>query len=210
MIFRAVIQSLGFAIPNIQKNNVFAGLDYQQELLKTIKAHIKKIKGSDAIGEERGRTIFEAGIDHNNFLSELQEYAASIDESNVEEIYKGNQQTRFNHLIEIRNNIGIYLPTFFFFPLRISIKQNTLPIFIGSVPKLYTELQEIGTMLKAQEKMKLNIEDRSFIAGEEDLEDYEANYEGMKHFWASFSFLIMDNLVKKSQQSKLPIILWSL
>lgn len=210
MIFRAIVQSLGFPIPDIPKSNAFAGIDYQQELLRVIKAHIKAIKGTEAIGDERGKTAFIAQIDHTHFLSELQEYAASVDESNIEEIYKGNQQTRFNHLVEIRNNIGIYLPVFFFFPLRISIKQNTMPIFIGSVPKLATELQEIGASLKPQEKMKLKLEGDSFVAGEEDLEDYEADYEGVKHFWSSFSFIIMDNLIQKSLQQKLPIIFWSL
>ncbi len=206
MSFRAIVQPLGTAIPDAPKNTV----EYQLELVKLIKNQLKQVKNSEYIGEEKGKTIFAAQIEHSSFLTELQEFAASIDETNIEEIYKGNQQTRFNHLIEIRNNVGIYLPVFFFFPMRIALRNDALPIFVGSTPKLYTELQELATSLKPQDKLELNITSDSFVAAEEDLEDYEATYEGMQHFWPIFSFVVLENLVKKSLQNKLPIILWSL
>ncbi len=210
MSFRAVVQSLGTPIANIPKNNVFASVEYQIELSKVIKNQLKVMKNNEYIGDEKGKCSFLAQVERDNLLGDLQEFAAITDSGNIEEIYRGTQQTRFNHLIEIRNNIGIYLPTFFFFPMRLAVKQNGMPIFIGSSLKLYTELQEINTSLKAQEKLQLSVSPDSFIAEEEDVEDYEASYEGLQQFWPSFSYIVLECLVKKSIQTKSPIILWSL
>ena len=119
MSFRAVVQPLGIAIPNVPKTNVFASVSYQLELLKVIKNQLRMLKNSEYVGEEKGKCTFSSQVERDSLLGELQEFAAGVDEGNIEEIYKGTQQTRFNHLIEIRNNIGIYLPTFFFFPLLV-------------------------------------------------------------------------------------------
>lgn len=210
MSFRAVVQPLGIPIAEVAKDNIFSLVAYQLELLKVIKSSLRSLKNMEYIGEERGKCIFTVRVERDNLLGELQDFAVITDEGNIEEVYKGNQQTRFNHLVEIRNNMGIYLPTFFFFPQRLAVKQNGMPIFVGSSIKLLSELQEINASLKAGENLSLNMGTDSFIATEEDVEDYEATYEGMPNFWGSFAYICLEALVKKSIQHKFPIILWSL
>ena len=180
----------------------------QRELVKSVKNEIKSCNGSSYIGQETGQCLSRIRIEKANFLSDLQEYAASVDKDSIEEIYKGNQQTRFNHLIEIRNNIGIYLPVFFFFPLRIAVKQSSLPVFVGSLDKLYQELQEINLHLNAYEEVSLGTIDDNFHASEEDLEDYEADNDGIQHFWPIFNYVVLEILVQKSLKAKLPLFVY--
>lgn len=206
MAFKAYIQPFGMSITT-NKNVFYSSIENQIELLKAIKLQMKNSTGSEYIGLERGKRILSVDIARSNFLTPLQEYAASIDEDNLEEIYKGSQQTRFNHLIEIHSNIGVYLPVFSFFPLHIAIKNTVLPIFVGSSQKLYTELQEIKQILKPQEHVKLDMIGDNFQAGEDDLEDFEANYEGIRHFWPIYSYLVLENLIKKSVEQKLPVFI---
>ncbi|NUM33841.1 MAG: hypothetical protein HUU50_04825 [Candidatus Brocadiae bacterium] len=208
MAFKAFIQPFGMPI-STNKSIFYSSIENQIELLKAIKMQMKNNTGNEYIGSEKGKRAFSVDIARSNFLTPLQEYAASIDQDNLEEIYKGSQQTRFNHLIEIHNNLGVYLPVFNFFPLHIAIKNTVLPIFVGSSQKLYSEIQEIKQMLKPQEQVKLEIAGESFQAGDEDLEDFEANYEGVRHFWPIYTCLIMENLIKKSLEQKLPIFILS-
>jgi hypothetical protein len=207
--FHAAIHSFEMGAQHPENNSFFASLENRKELLNAIKNQMKSERGSESMGEEKGdKLLAYFKIARNNFLGDIQEYTSALDHSSLEAIYMGMEQTRFNHLIEIRNNIGIYLPVFFFFPLRIAIKQNALPIFVGSSVKLATELAEIQTTLKPNEKVKLGDFPQNFEANEEDVEDYEADHEGVENFWACFNYIVLDSLVKKSLQEKLPIFIF--
>ena len=209
MAFYALTHPFGMAGNYPDTSHFFSNAANRQELLVAIKKQLKLEKGNDYVGEEKGdKLVAYQKITRNNFLTSLQEYATSLDQGNLEAIYTGIEQTRFNHLIEIRNSIGIYLPVFLMFPLRISIKQHALPIFVGSTVKLQIELAEIEINLQAKSKVKLGEIKEKFEAGEEDLEDYEAAHEGGEHFWPSFSWNLLDSVVKRSLQHKTPIFIF--
>ena len=210
MSFQAAIHPLGLTVPGIGSNSFYGSLSCQSECKHIIKTKLKAIKGNTYIGNERGNCVFTADINRDNFLSDLQEYAVSLDKDHLEEIYKGVEETRFNHLVGIRNSIGIYIPTFFFFPIHISLKNSPVPIFVGSSVKLAQELEVINTTLQAKKHMDVNelpIKDK-FEAEEEDLEDYEADYEGMKNFWPCFTFHILEAMVKKGLEHKYPLFIF--
>jgi ribosomal protein S8 len=207
--FHAAIHPFALSGEYPHANSFFASPAHRQGLLTAIKNQIKFERSSDYVVEEKpNKLVAYCKIKRSNFLKDIQEYAAGLDHANLEGIYMGVEQSRFNHLIEIHNNVGIYLPAFFFFPMRIAIKQMALPIFIGSAVKLQTELAEIEKVLNAQQKVKLTITER-FEVSDEDVEDYEASYEGSENFWPSFNLLILDHLVKYSLQYKLPIFVFT-
>lgn len=208
MSFKACVQPFGIPI-STTKNNFYSAASNQLELLKAIQLQMQLLTGNEYLGAAQGKRVCHIDIARPNFILALQEYATSIDHDNLEEIYKGNQQTRFNHLIEIRSNVGLYLPTFFFFPLHISISNHALPIFVGSAPKLYRELQEIKLHLKPEGQINLSPIGETFHAGEEELEDYEADHEGLRSFWPIFAYTIFESLVKKSLEHKLPFFIFS-
>lgn len=208
MSFKACIQPFGQHIKNAGSSSFYAIIQNQRELEEAIKKEMKLIRSSEYIGEEWGNGLAEFEIEKNNFLSDIQEFGASIDKGNIELIYKGTEQTRFNHLIEIRNNIGVYLPVFFFFPMRISLKQSVLPIFVGSAPKLYMELQELKKELKSIQDIEIEDLEDFFEASEEDLEDYEAVHEGVEQFWPSFSYIILQRLAKITIKSRMPLFIY--
>lgn len=208
MSFQATVQPFSMIGTNPITNNSFVkSPENQKELIQLLKTRIKAIKGNEIIGNERGICEYKVDIKRENFLSELQEYAVSLDHDNIDEIYRGTQETRFNHLVQLSNHIGIYLPIFFFFPIHIATKGNPLPIFIGSSIKLAQELESINASLQAKKQMQIDISDSEFSADEEDLEDYEADNEGVKNFWASFSFQVLHTIVYKSIQTKLPLFI---
>lgn len=203
--FKASIQPFNLDFSTIQKKC----FEDQKLLVDQIKKQIKLNTGQSFIGVEKGENAVNVEIAQENFLHHLQEYAASIDEENIEQIYKETQQTRFNHLIEIHNNVGVYLPIFFFFPIHIARKYNSFPIFVGSSVKLACELQEIDKILKAKNSMDLGNMDDKFFASEEDIEDYEISYEDLDNFWPKFNYTILDKLIQKSLKQKLPIFIYS-
>ena len=208
MSFRAAIQPFGLELDKADRNNFYASSQNQNQLKKAIKRQLKLEKGNESIGMEQGQRLANYDIDRSNFLTNIQEYSASLDKNNLEGIYRGTEQTRFNHLIEIHSNVGVYLPIFFFFPMRIALEQNVLPVFIGSAPKLYSELQQLNKSLQAHDHVDLGKISENFIAHDEDLEDYEADYEGVSNFWSIFTYLILESLVKKSLDSQMPLFIY--
>lgn len=209
MNFHTAIHPFQMTAAYPKSGNFFASLDNRKALLNATRGQIKSEVGDCIISSERGnKHILYYQIPRDNFLADLQEYATSLDHTNLEHVYMGMEQTCFNHLVEIRNNIGIYLPIFFMFPLQISIKQNALPIFVGSAVKLQSELNEIKKSLNPHDKVKLGDIQNNFEPTEEDMEDYEASHEGTDNFWACFGYIIFEKLVQMSIQSQLPIFVF--
>lgn len=209
MHFHAASHSFELNSSYPDNSSFFASPENRKEMLAAVKNQMRLEKGNDYVGEGKGDKVQSYyKIARHNMLTPLQEYAAATDKGTLEAIYKGLEQTRFNHLIEIRNNMGIYIPVFFFFPFRISIKQNALPIFVGSLVKLQSELSEIQKLLTPEEKIKLGTLTDNFEADEEAIEDYEAEHEGVDHFWAGFACLILASLTKKALQRKTPLFIF--
>ena len=135
-------------------------------------------------------------------------WSGSLENSNLEAVYTVTEQTTFNHLIEIRNNIGIYLPVYFFFPIRISLQNTVFPIFVGSLPKLQKELSQINTNLNAREKLKINEIPYFITVSEEDVEDYESSHEGVELFWVAYSYCLLEKLVNRALEAKFPVFIY--
>lgn len=210
MSFRAAIHSFKVNHKKMDTSHYFASKENKKELVTEIKKAVKWETGSDYICDEESRKCAAfLEIERNNFLNEIQEYATQQEKRNLESVYMGKQQSSYSHLVEIRNSIGIYLPIYFFFPLHISTKNHALPIFIGSSVKLKIELEQIDKKLKAIDNTALN-DDLSAFAdiGEEDVEDFEFQHEGVDVFWPCFNYLIMNMLAKRSIKSKLPIFVF--
>lgn len=209
MKFQATIHPFQLTSAHPVPGSFFHSLETRKALLNSVREQIKSESSAPVVSSEQGnRCIAQVQIARENFLGDLQEFCAVQDYDSVEALYMGQQQSRFNHLIEIRNNVGIYLPVFFFFPFQIFPKQSRLPIFVGSAVKLQIELAEIDKALNAKSKIDLGEMGTMFSATEEDVEDYEATHEGVEHFWASFAHSVLGSLVKKSIQTKLPIFVF--
>ena len=209
MTFNGAVHSFRITSSKTSKQSFFASPQNRFELANTIKRQLKHEIDKSYIGQENVKNCAaHIRIERNSFLTDIQEYAATQEDTNLDAVYMGQEQSCYNHLIEIHNNIGVYLPTYFFFPILISIKGQALPIFVGSGVKLYTELKQINKNLQAEQNVDLGDISPFLDAGEEDVEDYESSYEGTENFWASFDYIIMMTLLKKSLQTKLPLFIF--
>ncbi len=208
MAFNGAIHSFQISSPKEKQQHFFTSPENRKELAAEIKRQLKWEKGNIFVGNEKNTScVSHVQIAKNNFLNDIQEYAASQEGILLDDVYMGQKQSCYNHLIEIRNSIGIYLPVYFFFPMMISIKQHALPIFVGSSIKLYTELKQLNKKLEADKKVDIDI--TAFLdASDEDVEDYETSYDEVENFWPCFSYLTMMSLVKRGVQSKLPIFVF--
>lgn len=209
MSFYAAIHPFQLSSRYPEPSGFFAPIEMRKSLLTSIRNQMRVERGNILVSSESGnQCMVHYKISRHNFLVELQEYAVNLDHGSSEAIYMGTEQTRFNHLVEIRNNPGIYLPIFFLFPTQISIPQQKFPVFVGSADKLQIELAEIDKELRARERVDIGDVQLYFEASEEDMEDYEASHEGTEHFWPSFQFIILDNLIKNCIQYKLPLFIF--
>ena len=210
MSFNAAIHSFRVVHKKMDSNHYFASKENRKELVAEIKKAVKWETGKDYICDEDSKKCAAfLSIERNNFLSDIQEYAAGQENRNLEAVYMGKQQSCYSHLIEIQNSIGIFLPIFFFFPLHISTKSHALPIFIGSSIKLHSELRHLNKSLKAKENTALEEEITPFLeATEEDVEDYEFQHDGVDTFWPCFNYLVLSMLAKRSVATKSPIFIF--
>lgn len=209
MAFHAAIHSFGMQSNTIHQSAYFSSLANRQKIVAELKKEIRLLKNVEYIGaEQNAKPVQYVDIQRSDFLNELQEYCANADKCSLDDVYTGIQQTRFNHLVEIKNSIGIYLPTFFFFPTRIEIEDCPVPIYVGSGVKLFTELQEIDAILKAGAKVNIGKISPKFQLDEEGLEDIEATHEGVEDFWPSTAYLVMSHLIQVSLKSKMPLFVY--
>jgi hypothetical protein len=138
-------------------------------------------------------------IDREVPFRELSLFAAKTDGVEVENVYEGVQQTHFEHLIKLRNNVSYFVPLFFFFPVRIVLAGETAPIYVGSSIKLKYEVYELNKKLKIGPQQVQSMPD-FFRASRESLEDFDNQVK-----WIQFTFILLTKIVFKSQEKRLPI-----
>lgn len=138
-------------------------------------------------------------IDREEPFRELMAYAANVDKVNREKVYEGLQQTRFEHLVKMRNNVSYFVPAFFFFPIRLVLAGESTPIYVGSSIKLKYEVYELNKLLKIEPRSVQKMPD-FFIGAKESLEDFQDITK-----WIQFTFILLTKLVFRSQEKGLPI-----
>ncbi len=178
-------------------------------VLPEVKKAIKADVGSESVGHEAqdaGECTCKFMVDRAGMLGEIQEYAIALDGSDYEGVYRGEEQCRFNHLIEIKDGGGFYLPVYFFFPIWVQAKGLVYPVFIGSAPRLLEELHILNESLKVDETTKLAKMPDFLMADEEQIEDYEYAFGSEDNFWERFTFVLLKKLAEKSIATGMPII----
>ncbi|MEK7484504.1 MAG: hypothetical protein AABZ60_09270 [Planctomycetota bacterium] len=138
-------------------------------------------------------------LDREEPFNELINYMAATDKVNREKVYDGIQQTQFEHLIKLRNQVSYFVPIFFFFPIRLLLTGESTPIYVGSTIKLKYEVYELNKRLKLDPRSVQKMPD-FFKATKESLEDFDNLSK-----WIHFSFILLTKLVFRSQEKKLPI-----
>lgn len=179
-----------------------------QKILKELKRVMPGEIGTDAIGVEEGaELVCNYQVERGELLTELQEYALEVEDNTPDGVYSGEQQTRFNHLVEIRNSPGYYLPVYFFFPLWVPVKDLRVPVFVGSSMRLAEELEMLDSQLEASQNAKLAKMPDFMRAARDQLEDYESSLGRGDNFWEKFTFALLRRLVVRSVERKMPIVI---
>ncbi|MBI4612176.1 MAG: hypothetical protein HY720_01040 [Planctomycetes bacterium] len=181
----------------------------REEIVREIKKAIHLETGVEDIGveEDTGDCACKFMVDRAGMLIELQEFAIGLDEAETEAVYRGEQQTRFNHLIEIKDGVGFYLPVYFFFPIWVQTKALVYPLFVGSAPRLLEELLLVNEKLDIEKSAKLARMPDYLMADEEQIEDYEYAFGSEDNFWERFAFVLLKKLSEKSIEKKMPVII---
>lgn len=181
----------------------------REAILQEVKKAIRFETGFEEVGLEAADSaecVCKFMVDRNGMLGELQDYAINLDEVDSEAVYRGEEQTRFNHLVEIKDGGGFYLPHYFFFPIWIQTKALVYPVFVGSAPRLLEELELINAKLEVEKSAKLSRMPDFLMADEEQIEDYEYAFGSEDNFWERFTFVLVKKLAEKSVETRMPII----
>jgi len=153
-----------------------------------------------------GETVCNLRLDRGAVLQDLRVFAASLDRQSATEIYQGNAQSRFLHLIKNRDRESYYLPVPFPEPIMVLVSDTKQFIPVGSSVRLLKELQEINRDLRVEATFKIKKMVDFFQASEDDILQYEARLGNDPNFWVKFGFVLMEKLARKSVESRLPVI----
>lgn len=174
-------------------------------LRRSISDAVRHAVGGDPdidVGAEEGEDCnAHFGLDVDRLLDNLKDFAADLEQNELEEVHKEHQQTRFNQLIRLLEP-AIFVPQYFFFPLWVEARGLRRPLFVGSAPRLMDELAIINRVLGLfiPDKMPYFLK-----ASEEDLEDYP--FGRGSELWVNLGFVFLHRLAEASIKHKQPLII---
>jgi len=174
---------------------------FTQKLTQVVRAET----GRPIIGElETGECVSHIHIDLVNFLDHLKEQGCSYEDTELDLIFKDEQQTRFNQLIRIPQ-AGVYIPHYFFFPIWVKIGKLRNPIWVGSAPRLMEEIGLLTDSLGMDPRL-VDSMPKFMMATREQVEDYETELRG-DLFFAQMCYNILRRLATESIESQFPILI---
>ena len=141
-------------------------------------------------------------VERSNFLLPLLEYAAAIDETTLDEFYRGESQSRYLHLLDHDVNSGIFVPVEFETPFYYRSTLVPTHVSIGSGVRLSMELQSLNRRLRIDLAQRMNAMKEFVHAQSAELADRQDDVE----FWVKLAFIVLCKLVEVSLDRRLPII----
>jgi hypothetical protein len=137
----------------------------------------------------------------DNLLENIKDFAADLEQNELELVLKDEQQTRFNQLIRMVEP-AVFVPQYFFFPQWVDVRGLRKPLYVGSTPRLLDELDIINRVLGLYipEKMPYFLE-----ATEEDLEDYP--FGRGSELWINLGFVFMQRLAEAADRHRMPLFI---
>jgi hypothetical protein len=151
----------------------------------------------------RRRCVAHVVIERRNFLLPLLEYAAAVDDTTLDEFYRGAARSRYLHLLDHDVNSGVFVPVDFETPFYHRSRLLPADVSVGSSVRLQAELESLhkhfGVDLNARvEAMK------EFVHAH--ASELETRQESAS-FWVQFSFIVLMKLVRLSLHYQYPILL---
>jgi len=204
--FNAVVQP--FMMLNEREQAVLAPAQQQgrvrllQLLSRAVTASVRDETGQPDVGSEGAdECVAHYRLECDGLLDNLKDYAADLEQNDLELVLKDEQQTRFNQLIRI-NEPAVFVPQYFFYPIWVQERGLRRPLFVGSTPRLLDELAIINKVLGLfiPDKMPAFLD-----ATEEDLEDYP--FGRGSELWVNLGFVFLQKLAEAGNKHRLPIII---
>lgn len=153
-----------------------------------------------------GEVVCNLRMDRLGVLQDLRLYAAGLEKKSATEIYQGESDSRFAHLIKNRDRDAYYLPIDFPDPLLVLEHETKEFLPVGSAPRLLRELAELNKELRMEKTWKLKAMVDFFQAGEGEIRQFELRFGNDPNFWMKFGFVMLQKLAKKCVETKLPVI----
>ncbi len=173
------------------------------QLTRQLKEAVRLETGQMLIGEEQGECVSHIHIDVDHLLDHIKEHCCSYEKNELDLVFKGEQQTRFNQLLTIPV-AGIYIPQYFFFPIWVTIEGLRNPIWVGSAPRLMEETGLLTDSLGLDERL-VDRMPKFMFANEQEMEDYATELSG-DLFFARMSYNILRRLGTECVESSFPIL----
>lgn len=153
-----------------------------------------------------GSTVCNLRMDRLGVLQDLRVMAASLDKQSATEIYLGQADSRFVHLIKNRDRDSYYLPIDFPEPLMVLEAETKEFLPVGSSVRLMRELAELDKVLRIEKTFQVKKMVDFFQAGEPEIIQFDKRYGHDPQFWLKFGFVMLQKLAKKSVESGLPVL----
>jgi hypothetical protein len=153
-----------------------------------------------------GECVCNLRVDRLGVLQDLRTFAAQEDNQSATEVFNGNAESRFLHLIKNRDRASYYIPVDFAEPLMIHDAETREMVPVGSSLRLQRELGLLNKTLRVQETFQIKKMVDYLQATSKDISRYERNFANDPLFWVKFGYILLDKLVRKSVEAGLPII----
>ncbi len=153
-----------------------------------------------------GKVVCNLRMDRLGVLQDLRLFAAGLEKKSASEIYQGEADSRFVHLIKNRDRDAYYLPIEFPEPIMVLEHETREFLPVGSAPRLVRELTELNRELRIEKTWKLKAMVDFFQAGDAEIRQFELRFGHDPNFWIKFGFVLLQKLAKKSVETGLPVI----
>jgi hypothetical protein len=206
--FDAVVQPLDFHLDGQQ--GLMGWWRYRKlrlaadELKAGIESGVRRT-GSAVLPPEprQRRCVAHILVERRNFLLPLLEYAAAVDDTTLDEFYRGVSRSRFLHLLDHDVNSGVFVPVEFETPFYHRSRHLPGAVSIGSSVRLRAELESL------HRRMGVDLLPRATAMKEfvhAHASEIEGHGEGNK-FWVQFAFIVLMKLSQLSLHHRYPILL---
>lgn len=153
-----------------------------------------------------GECLCNLRVDRMGVLQDLRTFAARQDDQSATEVFNGNAESRFRHLIKNRDRSSFYIPIDFAEPFMIHDPETRDLVPVGSSVRLRRELTLLNKDLKVEETFQIKKMVDFLQATAQDIARYEVSFANDPLFWVKFGYVLLDKLAQKSIQSRLPIV----
>jgi len=178
-----------------------------QAVLRTINAELAA-QGVEVGGwdQKEGETVCNLRMDRLTVMQDLRVFAAAMDKQSATEIFLGQADSRFVHLIKNRDRDAYYLPIDFPEPIMVLDAETQEFLPVGSAVRLQRELAEMDKTLRVEKTFQVKKMVDFFQAGEAEIRQFDQRFGHDPQFWLKFGFVVLQKLARKSVETGFPVI----